>query len=230
MKINRKIFDKLVREPNEVQEIDGKTVEIFLMTKEEASEYETQGRYSIWSSDGKSFRVLINEDYYNYGAIKDFYKPEVNGKWVEFTTIMSGIQKQFWYMVLLPMVILYIVGAVLSIVVFKQEAQVYVFAGLLIITFIIYLVYSRISRKKINEVNEKIQLDIQEILGVDLYDQIANDQLRFRDDRNKAQNEYLDDEDSSKQETKDSNENLEEIEETKDEVEEIKSEGEDINV
>lgn len=42
MKINKKLFDSLTREPNEVQIIDGKKLEIFFMTEEEKAQFDAE--------------------------------------------------------------------------------------------------------------------------------------------------------------------------------------------
>ena len=39
------------------------------MTEQEEINSSNEGRYAIWSSDGKIYRLLINEEYYNFGLI-----------------------------------------------------------------------------------------------------------------------------------------------------------------
>lgn len=226
MKINKKIFDSLTREPNEVQEFEGKTLEIFYMTEEEQTNFELDGRYSIWTSDGKNFRFLVNKDFYNYGTVKEFYVPSVNEKWINYILKISNFQRKFLYALMLPIMILYIALSVVSIL-FLKDYALYILIGMMVVIFVVNAVQSRIMRRRMEEENEQTQLEIQEILTVELYDQIAKDQIQFREMKNRERDAEYDNPALLSGKTDESVE--EEVLETeKDEVEQI--EEEDVNV
>lgn len=185
MKINKKLFDSLTREPNEVQLVDGKKLEIFFMTEEEKTYFEAEGRFSIWTSDGKNYRFLVNEEFYNYGVIKEFYTQPVNAKWIDYVSRISKYQRKFLYALMLPIMALYIIVAILSIYLIPDYA-LYVLIGMMVLIFIVNAVQTRVVRTRMEEENDKTQLEIQEILTTEVYDQVAQDQIQFREMKNKA--------------------------------------------
>lgn len=185
MKINKRLFDALTREPNEVQIIDGKKLEIFFMTDEEKAQYDAEGRYSMWTSDGKDFRFLVNKDFYDYGVIKEFYTQPVNTEWIRYVEKISKYQRKFLYTLMLPLMGVYILVAVLSVL-FFQDYSLYVLIGMMIVVFVVNAIQTKIVRQKMEDENEKTQKAIQDHITTEVYDQVAKDQVQFRELRNKA--------------------------------------------
>lgn len=185
MKINKKLFDSLTREPNEVQIIDGKKLEIFFMTEEEKAQFDAEGRYSMWTSDGKDFRFLVNEDFYNHGVIKEFYTQPVNTEWIRYVDTISKYQRKFLFTLMLPLMLVYIIVAVISIIYF-QEYSLYVLIGMMVVVFIVNAIQTKVVRAKMEQENDNTQRAIQEHITPEVYDQVAKDQIEFRELRNKA--------------------------------------------
>lgn len=185
MKINKKLFDSLTREPNEVQIIDGKKLEIFFMTEEEKAQFDAEGRYSMWTSDGKDFRFLVNEDFYNHGVIKEFYTQPVNTEWIRYVDTISKYQRKFLFTLMLPLMLVYIIVAVISIIYF-QEYSLYILIGMMVVVFIVNAIQTKVVRTKMEQENDKTQRAIQEHITPEVYDQVAKDQIEFRELRNKA--------------------------------------------
>lgn len=185
MKINKKLFDSLTREPNEVQIIDGKKLEIFFMTEEEKAQFDAEGRYSMWTSDGKDFRFLVNEDFYNHGVIKEFYTQPVNTEWIRYVDTISKYQRKFLFTLMLPLMLVYIIVAVISILYFK-DYSLYILIGMMVVVFIVNAIQTKVVRTKMEQENDKTQRAIQEHITPEVYDQVAKDQIEFRELRNKA--------------------------------------------
>ncbi|HHT82073.1 MAG TPA: hypothetical protein GX003_01350 [Acholeplasmataceae bacterium] len=185
MKINKKLFDSLTREPNEVQIIDGKKLEIFFMTEDEKAQFDAEGRYSMWTSDGKDFRFLVNEDFYNHGVIKEFYTQPVNTEWIRYVDTISKYQRKFLFTLMLPLMLVYIIVAVISILYFK-DYSLYILIGMMVVVFIVNAIQTKVVRTKMEQENDKTQRAIQEHITPEVYDQVAKDQIEFRELRNKA--------------------------------------------
>ncbi len=185
MKINKKLFDSLTREPNEVQIIDGKKLEIFFMTEDEKAQFDAEGRYSMWTSDGKDFRFLVNEDFYNHGVIKEFYTQPVNTEWIRYVDTISKYQRKFLFTLMLPLMLVYIIVAVISIIYF-QEYSLYVLIGMMVVVFIVNAIQTKVVRAKMEQENDNTQRAIQEHITPEVYEQVAKDQIEFRELRNKA--------------------------------------------
>ncbi|MGI6782384.1 MAG: hypothetical protein ACOX56_06215 [Acholeplasmataceae bacterium] len=184
MKINKRLYDSLTREPNEVQLIGDKKLEIFFMTEEEKQMFEADGRYNMWTSDGKNFRFLVNEEFYNYGVIKEFYKQPINAMWINYIDRISKYQRKFLYTLMLPLMVVYLIVAVLAITLLPDYA-IYILIGMMVVIFAVNAVQSKVVRKKMDEENDKTQNEIQEHLTPEVYEQVANDQVQFREMKNK---------------------------------------------
>lgn len=184
MKINKRLYDSLTREPVEVQEIGERKLEVFFMTEEEEQLHSNEGRYSIWTSDGKNFRFLVNEEFYNYGVIKNFYTQPVNALWIDYIDRISKYQRKFLLALMLPIMAVYLIVAILAITLLPDQA-IYILIGMMVIVFIVNYFQSKVVRKKMDEESDTTQKQIQDYLTVELYDQIANDQVQFRETKNR---------------------------------------------
>lgn len=216
MKIQKKLFDSLTREPDLVQEVEGKKIEFFFMTEEEADVYEREGRYTVWTSDGKDNRVLISEDYYNYGSIKEYYSQDVNAKFLEYIDKVSNAQRKSLMWIMIPTMVIYVIVSILSIVLFADYAM-YVLIGLLLAIIVVNVLQSRYVRNKITTEQENFQLEMQELLTLEVYDHIADDQIKYREMKNKSFRDEVDNfEQPDVEETEEEN-----LEDEVNEVEEI---------
>lgn len=223
MKINKKLFDLLTREPDEVQQVSSGTLEIFFMTELEESQYSAEGRYSIWSSDGQNYRLLMNKDFYEHGVIKEFYTQPVNDEWTSYVEKVTKLQRKFLFTIMLPAMAIYLIVSVLALILW-QEFAIYILIGMMLLIFLANFLQNKAIRTKVDAENEITQDNIQQILGSSVYDQIAQDQLQFREIKNlQFQQEY--EEKYGKAEDSDSSQ-PELIEET---IEETPLEGEDVN-
>lgn len=179
MKINKKEFDALTREPDMIQDFDDKKISIFFMTPDEQEVYSISERYAIWTSDGKEYRLLVNKDYYDYGDIKEFYAAEVNKRWLGYIERMTKLQRRTLFTVMLPVMAVYIAIAIVTLI-FLQDYAIYILIGLIVVIFGVNYFQNKMVRGNMEKENDATQLEIQEILGEDLYDKIAQDQIEYR--------------------------------------------------
>jgi hypothetical protein len=69
MKLQYAIFKQL-NEPTETQQTDGKTVEIHSMNNTRyLSRFAGKGQFAVWTSDSKSYKLLVEDGYYKNSTI-----------------------------------------------------------------------------------------------------------------------------------------------------------------
>jgi hypothetical protein len=122
MKINPKLYEVAEgKTPVEVQDCDGRSVEVFLMNDLEGVKDEYvlgKGQFAVWTSvDGSNYRLYIEEGYYE--AVKPLYGSAVNKVWLAFWDVTDAISKKFSRFIIYPLMILAVVLCVLSLVLYK---------------------------------------------------------------------------------------------------------------
>ena len=174
MKLNARVYNQLTGEPFDTQVIDGKIVEFHYMNDTPfLFQYASKGRFAIWTSDGKNYRVLIEKMYYGY--LKDFYQPEVNAIWLGFLEKVSAISKKVNMWFIIPTLALYAIVAFIATVFFPEQ-MLSILLGLIVLVVISNMFQSRVVNKRVRDENLAAQGRIREFLGNEEFDQLIKSQ------------------------------------------------------
>jgi hypothetical protein len=174
MKLNARVYNQLTGEPFDTQEINGKIVEFHYMNETPfLFQYASKGRFAIWTSDGKNYRVLIEKKYYEY--LKDFYQPEVNTIWLNFLEKVSGVSKKVNMWFIIPTLALYAIVAFIATAFFPEQ-MLSILLGLIVLVVISNMFQSRIVNKRVRDENLAAQGKIREYLGNEAFDQLIKSQ------------------------------------------------------
>ncbi len=174
MKLNARVYNQLTGEPFDTQEINGKIVEFHYMNETPfLFQYASKGRFAIWTSDGKNYRVLIEKKYYGY--LKDFYQPEVNTIWLNFLEKVSGVSKKVNMWFIIPTLALYAIVAFIATAFFPEQ-MLSILLGLIVLVVISNMFQSRIVNKRVRDENLAAQGKIREYLGNEAFDQLIKSQ------------------------------------------------------
>ena len=76
-------------QPFEVQEFDGRKIELFYMNDYDIilADQINKGKFAVWSSnDGFNYRLYLEKGLYE--KVKELYTPEINKIWVDFTNFV----------------------------------------------------------------------------------------------------------------------------------------------
>ncbi|MBN2299770.1 MAG: hypothetical protein JXC31_01145 [Acholeplasmataceae bacterium] len=174
MKLNPKIYKKLTSEPFEKQEVNGKIVEFYYMNDTPyLYQYAARGRFAVWTSDGRDYKVLIEKAYYE--ALGDFYQLEVNKIWLKFLENVGNISKKvnMWFIV--PTLVVYVIAAGISSIFFAQY-MLQILLGLIVLVVVSNIFQSRIVNKKVREENQVAQNKIRDFIGVEAFDDLVTAQ------------------------------------------------------
>ncbi|AUD64320.1 hypothetical protein BK011_00935 [Tenericutes bacterium MZ-XQ] len=174
MKLNSKVYKQLTNEPFEKHEINGKTVEFHYMDDTPfLTQFASRGRFAVWTSDGKDYKVLIESTYYE--ALKPFYEYDVNVIWLSFLDNVSIISKKINMLFIIPTLLLYAIGAILTFV-FFEAYTLQILLGLIIIVFISNMVQSKVVNSKVRAENQKTQDLIRKHIGQANFDELVKAQ------------------------------------------------------
>lgn len=183
LRINPKIFTLADgATPIEVQEFDGRKVELFYLDEyEEAkNEFIAKSQFAVWSSiDGVNYRVYLESGYYE--AVKALYQQPINKIWVDFWDTTEGITKKTSRRILIPMMVV-CCGLCIASFFVKQDWASYAIIGVLILAFIGMIIVNSYTRKKVMEANVKSRNEITEFLGQNKFDEILKKQKEYIDE------------------------------------------------
>ena len=186
MKINPKLYEVAEgKTPVEVQDCDGRSVEVFLMSDLEGVKDEYvlgKGQFAVWTSiDGSNYRLYIEDGYYD--AVKPLYGSAVNKVWLTFWDVTDAISKKFSRFIIYPLMILAVVLCVLSLVLQKYWGDwgSWVVIGVLILLFIVMIVSNSITKKKIAEENVKSRQQIVDFFGEEEFNSLIDEQKSYMD-------------------------------------------------
>ena len=211
MKLNARVYNQLTGEPFDTQEINGKIVEFHYMNETPfLFQYASKGRFAIWTSDGKNYRVLIEKKYYGY--LKDFYQPEVNTIWLNFLEKVSGVSKKVNMWFIIPTLALYAIVAFIATAYFPEQ-MLSILLGLIVLVVISNMFQSRIVNKRVRDENLAAQGKIREYLGDEAFDQLIKSQdvhyqeyFKFEDETSVETVEPLETTETSTERLEDNNE------------------------
>lgn len=174
MKLNPKIYNKLTNEPFETQEVDGKVVEFHYMNDTPyLFQYAARGRFAVWTSNRKDYKVLIEKTYYE--ALGDFYQLEVNRIWLGFLENVGNISKKVNMWFIIPTLAIYVIAAGVASL-FFAEFMLQILLGLIVLVVISNIFQSRIVNRKVKEENITAQNKIRAFIGDDAFDDLVTAQ------------------------------------------------------
>jgi ABC-type multidrug transport system fused ATPase/permease subunit len=171
MKLNQKLFHQIVSEPYEIQTFDDKVIEIHFMNDTPFLEkYASKARFSLWSSNGNTYKLLLEKSYYEH--MKAFYSVEVNTIWLQFLENVTTTNKKISFSFLFPILALYIIVAFVSTLYFQDQIALF-FLVVIAIVFFSNTIQNKKIKQNIATQNEKTQVLIKEALGEKAYSQLV---------------------------------------------------------
>ena len=185
MRINPKMFYVPgENHPFEVQEFDGRKIELFYMNDydEILREQINKGKFTVWSSvDGKNYRLFLEKGLYETVGV--LYTPEINKIWVDFWDKAEAVSKKSTNCFLLP------IGAVCVLVtmlagVFKDKlGNIGDYVGFITlgVGLIAMLAVNRRTKSKILLANRESRDLIVKIVGEDKFDELLDSQKSYID-------------------------------------------------
>jgi hypothetical protein len=187
MKLNPKIFKQLTAEPFETQIVDGKKVEFHYMNDTPfLFQYASRGRFAVWTSDGKDYKVLIEKAYYE--ALSDFYQLGVNKIWLNFLERVSNVSSKINKLFIIPTMLLYVIVAGIAYT-FFQAYTLQILLGLIVVVVISNIFQSRLVNRKVKQENQDSQDKIRAFIGIEEFDKLViaqeehyKEYFKFEDD------------------------------------------------
>lgn len=183
LRINPKVYGIAENAtPLEVQEFDGRKIEIFNMNDYTAvkDEFINKGKFAVWSSiDGVNYRVFIEEGYYS--ELKALYSEPVNKIWVDFWDTCEKISRKTTLRVVLPITAVAIAGCFLSALI-PGNAATYVMIGIVVVAFVAMMFFNRLTKKKIYEANvSSVEAIKQHVGGEAGFNKLLDTQKNYMD-------------------------------------------------
>lgn len=230
MKINTKLFavaDEI--EPVEVQEFDGRKIEIYSMDQFEGIKEEfvmKKGQFAVWSSiDGFNYRLFLEPGYHE--RVKELYCPKVNQTWVNFYDTTDAISKKFSNYFVYPLMGVAVIACVLSIFLSKYMPSFvsWIIIGVLGVLFIAMIFVNMKIKKVVLNENTKARQAIIDYLGGNKFDELIEAQKSYMDEY--YENLYPTEENAEVESQNEENNQVEEVKEETSEVKEDKPEVED---
>lgn len=182
MRINPKVFAIANEsEPVDVQEFDGRKVELFMMDDypQVKEEFLNKGKFAVWSSvDGVNYRVFIESGYYN--ELKPLYAQPINKIWVDFWDTCEGISRKMTRYFIIPITLLAIGGCIGFN--FLPKGSIYAMIAVVVVAFGALMFCNRYSRKKIYDANAaSVELIKKSLGGAKEFDEILDRQKNYMD-------------------------------------------------
>lgn len=180
MKINNRVFKTLTGEPFKTQEIDGHLVEFYSMNDTPfLQQYVTRGRFYIWTSNGKSYKLLIEKGYYE--KVSYFFEQEINEIWINFLVDASQTQNKVSRTFLTISLGLSLLIIILFSFLWMDKISFGIIAAL-IVTIIVNMIQQKKVNALIGEKNTKAVMQIKEVLGEKGFNDFLNDQDEYAKD------------------------------------------------
>ena len=176
MKLNPRVFRKIITQPFETQQLGSRTVEFHSMNESLLLEtYGKRGRFAVWTAEKNVYRVLIETSYYD--AMKDFYQENINTIWIDFLERVTQKNKKINLMFIIPLMVTYLLAAIISSLYFPNEVFT-VLLGILVVVFISNMFQNRLIRKSVADENIATQNLIRETMGEYKFNRLVEAQER----------------------------------------------------
>ncbi len=190
MKLNYKVYQTLT-EPVETQDANGKVVEIHYMNDTNyLARYAGRGQFSVWTSDGNQFKLLIEKGYYE--ALGPLFDATVNGIWINFFEQVQKIRMSVFRKILMPILLIaLVVVSVFSFVPQLASFRMYVLLAMLVLILFVNVFQSSYMRKKVEEVRTVAVTDIKNHLGQDQFQSLIKRQEKYYEEYFKFEDEIV---------------------------------------
>lgn len=176
MKLNPRVFRKIITQPFETQQLGPRTVEFHSMNESLFLEtYGKRGRFAVWTAEKNVYRVLIETSYYE--AMKDFYQENINTIWIDFLERVTQKNKKINLMFIIPLMVTYLLAAIISSLYFPNDVFT-VLLGILVVVFISNMFQNRLIRKSVADENIATQNLIRETMGEYKFNRLVEAQER----------------------------------------------------
>lgn len=177
MKLNPKLFKQINGKRLDTQTFDQTTVEFYSLNESHLYDrYAKRGRFVLWTSDGRTYKVLVEEGYLD--LMKPFYEKSVNALWIQFLEDVGRTNKRINRMFLIPMMVLYTLAAIISSIYFPEQLLEFLLA-MIVIVFVGNFFQNRIVRNSITKSNVETQEKIKSLLGENTFDELINKQQAY---------------------------------------------------
>ncbi len=167
MRINPKLFTIAeATDAIEVQEFDGRKVEIFHMDDypKVKEEFINKGKFAVWSSvDGVNYRVFIEKGYHQ--ELSALYTKAVNKIWVDFWDTCEVVSRKTSYRIILPVTIVAVAACIGLSFIPNQQASFFAMLGIVVVAFVVMLFFNRLTKKRIYDANVKSVEEIKKCVG-----------------------------------------------------------------
>lgn len=177
MKINARVYRSLVSEPIEVQEINGKQVEVHYMNDTKfLSEYIPRGRFYLWTSDGNNYKLLVEKGFYK--KLDYFFTQEINTIWIDYLEDVgqtdSKNNRNFMFLTLGITVLAVGIASF-----FFEELLIWIMIGVFMLSMVINVLQSRRIRDRVRSKNIAAQEKIRELLTEEGFNKLLSDQDEY---------------------------------------------------
>ena len=186
MKVNAKLFDRVVTDPFDLQELnDGATVELHSLNQNEElfNEYAPKAKFAIWAcKNGKNYRLLVEDGY--YAEMRELYGKRVNQTWVSFWDEVEKGRGKIMKMFFIPLTIIVFI-AITLLMIFNdklgENGQLIAMAVVLIVFVISNVIINRKIDNIIQTSNANAVEKIKNIVGHKHFDELMEAQRVYYD-------------------------------------------------
>lgn len=182
MKVNVKLYNLVEgQQPLDVQNIDGRTVEIYSMEdfSKVKEEFIRTGRFAVWSSvDGNNYRIFIEPGYFE--EFKELYSLNVNKIWVNFWDACEKHSRTATFKIIIPTTAVALVGCV-GLSFWDNPVSSYLSIALVIIAFFVMMIFNGRAKRKIQEENIKSVELIKKEVGEKRFDELIEARKDYTD-------------------------------------------------
>ncbi len=186
MKVNAKLFDKVVTDPFDLQELDnGATVELHSLNANEElfNEYAPKAKFAVWAcKNGKNYRLLIEDGY--YAEMRELYGRRVNQSWVNFWDEVEKGRGKIMKIFFIPMTIIVFVVITLLMIFSEQlgeNGQLFAMGAVLIVFVIANVLINKKIDNLIQTSNATAVEKIKNIVGHKRFDELMDAQRVYYD-------------------------------------------------